>query len=93
MIVVIICFIEVINGNVLLLCWGMIGEKCDVVCGNNVLIKIVFIVCLFFGDWDKDIFVLCSEYVEISNCLIFFIYLNRKILCKNRYIVCYFVLM
>lgn len=83
MIVVIICFIEVINGNVLLLCWGMIGEKCDVKCGNNVLIKIVFIVCLFFGDWDKDIFVLCSEYVEISNCLIFFINFKRKLLFKN----------
>lgn len=58
------CPIEVINGNVSSSCRGMIGEKCDVVCGNNALIKTVSIVCLSSGDWDKDTSVLCSEHVE-----------------------------
>lgn len=71
----------------------MIGEKCDVVCGNNALIKTVSIVCLSSGDWDKDTSVLCSEHVETSNRLTFLIYSKRKMLFKNMYTVRHFVLM
>lgn len=67
LIVVITCSIEVINGNISSSCRGMMGEKCDVICGSNALIKTVPIVCLSSGDWDKETSVVCREQLEFGN--------------------------
>lgn len=45
----------------------MIGEKCDVICENDALMKTAPIVCLSSGVWNKDTALVCSELFELEN--------------------------
>lgn len=65
---------DVINGYVLLICWGMVGEKCDVFCKGDVLMNIVYIICLFLGVWDKDIVDICWLCCEYGNFYVIVVY-------------------
>lgn len=42
-------------------CQGLIGEKCDVTCGDDNLLNTAQIVCLSSGSWDKDARDICIQ--------------------------------
>lgn len=61
---------DVTNGHVSSSCRGMIGENCDVSCGDDASMNIAHIICLSSGAWDKDPAVICRLHHESGNSLL-----------------------
>lgn len=55
------------NVFLLFICWGLVGEKCDVICNGGILVNIVYVVCFLLGVWDRDIVVMCSLEDKFGN--------------------------
>lgn len=64
------CPLDVTNGHVSSSCRGMIGENCDVSCGDDASMNIAHIICLSSGAWDKDPAVICRLHHESGNSLL-----------------------
>uniref|UniRef100_K1QRM2 E-selectin n=1 Tax=Magallana gigas TaxID=29159 RepID=K1QRM2_MAGGI len=63
------CPLDVTNGHVSSSCRGMIGENCDVSCGDDASMNIAHIICLSSGAWDKDPAVICRLHHESEKSL------------------------
>lgn len=58
------CPLDITSGHLSSSCRGMVGEKCDVFCGDDTSMNVVQIICLSSGAWDKDPAGICRLHHE-----------------------------
>lgn len=65
---VIRCPLEVVNGHLTSTCWGIIGEKCELICNGSR--EVIQIICQSSGFWDKNTTAICSQQNKCGKRLI-----------------------
>lgn len=64
---VIRCPLNIVNGHLTSTCWGIIGEKCELICDGSR--EVNQIICQSSGFWDKNATLVCSQTNKCGNYL------------------------